>query len=1773
MTDQTKLATLADSSTADQVRTAGAFARGGAIRRKNLKVKRFLKGGVVPGGSAPDEEGDDEPPVISDEDIAKYGYTVGEDQPTVISDKDIAKYGYTTGPDYSVAGEAAKTAAKAVLPGLGALPGMAAGAYAGAAAAPFLGPAAPAGPIVGAVIGGIGSSYIGQTVQDWFLNKLGINRDPEKEAAFEEEHPNIAAGANIAGSLAGLSPGRGVVTLGQRALMGAGQGGIEAASELYQKGEANPDTVAMAVAAGGLFPGLNRAGRPLWKAGEQFARGVAGHGPVGTPTAPAAEAPPGRPDMKALPSPADFTTTPEGETTAYAGSNNQVFGEAAAPRPGGEQENTRPIYETPGTSPPENVASAADKAPVEKTPEFIAQSKQEAAPARNTFGTLGTAHEQAPPQKTPDTVGSNPDHPLSVGSDRDYRATTDSNVHPTSSGSGEPPTAEILDPTNHNITQDEQAALVGHPNQANEESLQHNGPVGGALNELLKTPPQQTKGGRIQFASSGAARKRPVSEPEKVVSHAVEVGGKLYKADTHLEAYNNALRENGGVDPGGSKRNLFVTNKGRPISGKEAIELSRKELGIEQPSQAELRKQYGEQTKKYGPVTADDLVNENKTGPLHREVPNFPKTQEAYQQGHKDYAAGNRSRTYKSQDEQASWDRGTNDAMTASRKKPADTGIQEAAVTDTVKKLRDIGLDQVADHVEQNPQLAAQARADLESPEGLRKIDEDRRAQKEARAQEANRIMQEGVAKRAQEPKYTTMAERETPEAQVRAEKRETGVQGAKLGEGEETVVTAEQSVARIKERAAAAAQSALEKFPPPNNRLPAPGKETDTFAKRLRDAQEHAKQQNIGITDPVAMENAKRDFDNAKTPEEKEAAYKRMEQATGPVDALAGKPRKRTAAQDWLKAARDLAGTHENPKLPLPSRLQEFIKKEQLVQGGVKGKELRGFDKVEADIRNKRQSEDPIDRQVNDWLETLPEGERAEWDNQLKESGAGDYETGPPVTGNPQEDLWNKTTAELRDMFRDEKGAFRPDKFLQSLRGYFGPKKRLYAETYNARASEGEKEAMARSIDDGFNRQRKQSELQHQEAIDKSAAMSDTTKKFGEDMYITGEKGDLSRLPADVKDAYEKELSPIAHDNDEIYDDIKELAPTLLGPKVANHMQRIPVGYHPDFGGDPLTSTSAARKFKLTDFTTKQREFMAIEDAKGNRKIVSNTEEGYTEWNNHVPVSRKNANFEDKAGTTFLDHNGNQQTVKDALTPEIETHANFKDGKLARYVKNAPLSLLVTNTALRDIRSNLQYLKSLQADPRWKDVATKSKEIGEKNGWEKTIMPDMKDWYMTEHLRAVFDDFARPGLSNGEAWNKVRELSEKVTQMLFLLPTFHLFNVGGHAFVDRGKDWANPFAYKRLFDTSVKAIQEVANNGPIFKTMKASGAGLMSGGVLSQNHIQQIAANAGATIAVTPARWDPIAKLFNDKNGNPMSSMDLGKALYAGSRKIMWMGNDMFYMQRALERMATGMSLKDAILQTEKHFPNYRVPSFVIAPNAFGRLVSRALRDNTIFAFGPYHYGMWNSYTHIVKDALQGNAEERVDAVGKMMALGVLMFAAYPLVDEMAQLVTGDKHAESRRRGPATLPQKVIDAYYGKADLWNVGPQGSMTISPLVGGGLQQLFNRDYAGRPIVEPGDQTMAMKGPNRLQHLGRTIVQRGRSMANDFIAPYHMASQAIDDKHGLVKGILDQLADIKNPSQKAVAYDQKADIINRQKAMARARKGGQGWEEGLYNKITR
>jgi hypothetical protein len=187
-------------------------------------------------------------------------------------------------PESSAGGAFVRGALRSVVPTATSLPlmgaGMRAGARAGAGAGPW---GAAGGAVAGALVGGAAGGYLGETAQNYLLEKTGL-RDKEQEQADLEQHPYASMAGGFLPSTVAFSPGDGATTLATRAAGAMLQGGMEAGSELANEGTVDPYKVAMQTTFGAVFAKPTKLG----------ARAMGEGAP---PTPPGHTNPPGRPDL------------------------------------------------------------------------------------------------------------------------------------------------------------------------------------------------------------------------------------------------------------------------------------------------------------------------------------------------------------------------------------------------------------------------------------------------------------------------------------------------------------------------------------------------------------------------------------------------------------------------------------------------------------------------------------------------------------------------------------------------------------------------------------------------------------------------------------------------------------------------------------------------------------------------------------------------------------------------------------------------------------------------------------------------------------------------------------------------------------------------------------------------------------------------------------------------------------------------------------------------------------------------------------------------------------------------------------------------------------------------------------------------------------------------------------------------------------------------------------------------------------------------------------
>lgn len=647
-------------------------------------------------------------------------------------------------------------------------------------------------------------------------------------------------------------------------------------------------------------------------------------------------------------------------------------------------------------------------------------------------------------------------------------------------------------------------------------------------------------------------------------------------------------------------------------------------------------------------------------------------------------------------------------------------------------------------------------------------------------------------------------------------------------------------------------------------------------------------------------------------------------------------------------------------------------------------------------------------------------------------------------------------------------------------------------------------------------------------------AELTENTARL-ERIYRAVERGDLDSLDQPSRELYNKWLKPLVDMSNTLAANMRRLSPDKIGQYVANHLQRIRRGYDPELDvlnktADPITGeqgVSTARRGAMND-----RTFSALERVSDGKRFVVSPDpkgKGYTKWQGGIGTHVAHPDFEHVAGKDFS-NGGIDYKMRDAYTDEIEKNAKFADNKPARYYHNPVLSLAATARDLASQARHIQFVNNLRTDPRFMEATTSSKKEAEARGFVPTKMPQFDGTYMDPNLARVLDQYTKPGFDTPEA---LRAGSQEVTKLLFWMPTAHIANVGTHWFVGRGWDWIKPMAYRNLALSSVQAIRSVMSQDAMQLDLYNRNAGLRLGAVLNKDWLQNIAEKTGETV-IKPHQWEAFGKVFG------YGVEEMKNAVYQGSSRVMWAANDMFLTQQILENQMKGMTKEMAISHAERHIPNYRIPATLISNGTAGRAMAKWMEDPVFSSFGRYHYGVFNSYANIAHDMLDKSStgKQRLEAVGNVMALGLLALAVKPMLDMMAQAVTGDKNSEVHARGPLALPSQLGRVAKGQDDL--MSPVRNMaSMPPAITTALEALRNKDFSNHDIVQAGDTELAAHGSPRA--LGRAAVAEGEHTVRGLVSPVNTAANAFGKGQGPMAALRDQALDIKEPSAKAVKYD--------------------------------
>ena len=387
-----------------------------------------------------------------------------------------------------------------------------------------------------------------------------------------------------------------------------------------------------------------------------------------------------------------------------------------------------------------------------------------------------------------------------------------------------------------------------------------------------------------------------------------------------------------------------------------------------------------------------------------------------------------------------------------------------------------------------------------------------------------------------------------------------------------------------------------------------------------------------------------------------------------------------------------------------------------------------------------------------------------------------------------------------------------------------------------------------------------------------------------------------------------------------------------------------------------------------------------------------------------------------------FIDKNGKPWTIKEATTKEIEANTNLK------YHKTLLLNELEAWHNLKKVDRAIEYLENLKNDPEFKKTAIK---IGTQNipeDYKTTILPQLRSYAFPKRVAETFDTMFK-NVSTGlmtpdDAYAVVNRF---LRNAIFFNPLIHIPNITVHAVVNRGlASWFIAPRYINLVKTGRKAIEATLTMNKDYTDALEKGTALLYSKTVNRDLYNLMLKKMGTELEQTPTLARKIGNALGYANPKKLI-----KAIYDFSGKATWAVNDIATLQSIYEEMGHGKTFDEAMKETGKHIPTYRIPPRVLNSTALSKIMKP---ESGVTMFGGYHYGAMKSYGEMAKTLIGDNSvKDKAEALDKIAMLALITYFIYPELDKFAKKITGNKNASFRRAGASTFPYKTQQYLQGK--------------------------------------------------------------------------------------------------------------------------------------------
>ena len=582
------------------------------------------------------------------------------------------------------------------------------------------------------------------------------------------------------------------------------------------------------------------------------------------------------------------------------------------------------------------------------------------------------------------------------------------------------------------------------------------------------------------------------------------------------------------------------------------------------------------------------------------------------------------------------------------------------------------------------------------------------------------------------------------------------------------------------------------------------------------------------------------------------------------------------------------------------------------------------------------------------------------------------------------------------------------------------------------------------------------------------------------------------------------------------------------------------------DYGAQDISRVQSAGQ---------RRAFFNLEDKKGNKRIVQITKDGkLIEWHLEDKIGPEGTLISEKK-VRFLSNDIDELTkggplkvgdklfggtLKQAAVDDIERLSPYK------YNKDSLAVVLKKLNETREMVRAHQMLKELKTTDYFKSSAHKeAPNVPRPEGFvlPKGLdrLPELQGYSFAPRTAWILEDFAKqrnPTL--------LTEMSGMLVKNMMLNPLPHIFNEAWHLYNARGlSGWVTPAGIARFAKGMPEALKSVINQDEFYRSTLEHNGSLLAPSTRVNPFEDAIHGKALNEFAQGGGLKE-LARFFG------RSVLDMYDGISKASSKAMWIVRDTMYLQYVKELMNTkGLTQEAAIKEAERHLPNYRLPETIgdkVIGERTGRLLSETLQNPNISVFSRYHYGMTKSILETMKDVgsvfkseaamRKEAAEQKVpletikeqykqhfkDGVDTMAAVLVATAALYPLMDMVAQKLTGNPDAKQRRAGPYHLGHAIAEVADGTKD-----PQAVLsavfTFNPSLLALAQLGLDRNlYNGQHIYDP------MSAPDVIAaDVGKYMLQQ--------MPQGSQALRAVQDPGGKEEGMKTweaRQADIESPS---------------------------------------